>query len=172
MLHSFPRTVSVQWRVEWCFSFFLLSGSKPWSGSSLFCVCPSSMLHSTVRAADALQTALKTDPAPREGLKAAEGRQGSQNIVYLCIPFIFSRGSSLNPLFPPIQVVQDFGCEWQRPGQWEGRARGQLVPFPFGMCPGCHSAVPHLYCGCFPSGSPAPPWKRGSFVVERWCRAS
>lgn len=38
--------------------------------------------YSTVGAADALQTALKTDPVPQKSLKAAEDSQGSQNIMY------------------------------------------------------------------------------------------
>lgn len=40
---------------------------------------------STVRAADALRTALKTDPVPQKSLKAAENSQGSQNIMYCSI---------------------------------------------------------------------------------------
>ena len=50
--------------------------------------------YSTIRAADALQTALKTDPVPQKSLKAAEDSQGSQNIMYCCtghesLAFIF-----------------------------------------------------------------------------------
>lgn len=41
--------------------------------------------HSTVRAADALQTALKTDPVPQKSLKAEEDSQGSQNTMFCCI---------------------------------------------------------------------------------------
>lgn len=38
--------------------------------------------YSTVRAADALQTALKTDPVPQRSLKNSEDGQDSQNIMY------------------------------------------------------------------------------------------
>lgn len=57
-LHSFPRTATVEWRAEWCFSLFLPSGFKPtkeWVKEWLKPVLFLSFLdtYSSVRAADA-----------------------------------------------------------------------------------------------------------------------
>lgn len=127
---------------------------------------------SAVRVADALQTALKTDPLPQRSLKTSEDSQGSQNIVYLHTgyespAFVLCWALSLNLLFPPIQVVYNFYC-WMGKrvacvgGRWA--AQGHFVPIhSFGsicifmkyQCPLAMSAVgilsliaqhPHLCC--------------------------
>lgn len=104
------------------------------------------------RAADALPAAFKAHfPLPQKGLKAAEAGQGSQNIVFRSIPFYLLPGSSLRPLFPPVQVVWSFGCE----GQWEGRAQGQLVPFTLWEVPRLSQHCPHAVPWVFPLWLPS-----------------
>lgn len=143
LLHSFPRTVSIQWKLEWCFSLFFLRASKPWSARA----CSVFVLPRGFRA---LQMALKAHfPLPQKGLKAAEAGQGSQNIVFHSVPFYL-----YTHCFARFELFGALAGKGKAGGS-EGRARGRLIPFTLGKCPGCHSTVPQLCPGCFLSGCPA-----------------
>lgn len=103
-LHSFPRNASLKCRAEWCFSFFLLSGFQPWSGSSLLCACPPSML-TNHQQGSCFANSIK-DPLLPVSLSAVEGQPGLvehhvPSPVHDSPAFIFFKPSSLGELLPP-----------------------------------------------------------------------
>lgn len=127
LLHSFPRTLSVQWRFEWCFSLFLLSASEPWSGSSLLCVCPSSR----PQGSRCFAKGFKGRPDATEEFKSCR-----TSCTFLS-PFIFSRGSIYTHCFLQFKL---FGTSAVK-GKAGGSGRAELGASSFhstsGKCPGC-----------------------------------